>query len=142
MDAVNIRPCRQDECAAVLGLWREAGATPSMTDDIEQLTRLVNEHGDLFLVAEKDSRVVGSIIAGWDGWRGNMYRLAVLPEHRRQGIAKDLVREAERRLYARGARRISILVEYEDVLAIAFWDSVKDTGYMPDPRMKRYVKTL
>jgi ribosomal protein S18 acetylase RimI-like enzyme len=142
MSAVNIRPCRRDECAAVLELWREAGATPSATDDTEQLAGLVNEHGDLFLVAEKNSRIVGSIIAGWDGWRGTMYRLVVLPEHRRQGIAKNLVREAERRLYARGARRVSILVEHEDVLATAFWDSAGDTGYVPDPRMKRYVKTL
>ena len=66
----------------------------------------------------------------------------MLPEHRRQGIAKELVEEAERRLYARGARRISILVEHEDILATAFWDSAQDIGYVPDPRMKRYVKTL
>jgi ribosomal protein S18 acetylase RimI-like enzyme len=34
---------------------------------------------------------VGTLVAAWDGWRGNMYRLAVLPEHRRAGIGRELV---------------------------------------------------
>lgn len=142
MATVKIRPCLLEECAAVLDLWRKAGVRPSVSDDVEQLTRLLRAHGDLFLVAEQDSRIVGTILGGWDGWRASMYRLAVLPEYRRKGIAKALVQETERLLVARGARRISILVAQEDVSASAFWDALHSSGYVPDPRMKRYVKTL
>src|SRR2546428_5314510 len=68
---VAIRPCRVEECEAVLALWQRAGAIPSVTDTLEELTRLVrSEHGDGFLVAVRDGVVVGSVIGGWDGRRG------------------------------------------------------------------------
>ncbi|MFC2016420.1 GNAT family N-acetyltransferase [Chloroflexota bacterium] len=139
---ITIRPCSSNECATILRLWKDAEVTPGINDDIEELRRLVRENGDLFLVAEHDGGLVGTVIAGWDGWRANIYRLAVLPEYRRQGIGKALIKEAERRLSARGTKKISILVEHEDTLAISFWDSLNDIGYERDPRMVRYAKTL
>ncbi|MFQ5828600.1 MAG: hypothetical protein ACE5JD_05520 [Candidatus Methylomirabilia bacterium] len=69
---VTIGPCRPEECPLVLDLWREAGAVPSATDSPEELTRLTREQEDLFLVAKHNGRIVGTLIAGWDGWRGNM----------------------------------------------------------------------
>ncbi len=139
--SVTIRQCSFNECAIILNLWKEAETTPSITDDIEELRQLVRENGDLFLVAEHDGQIVGTILGGWDGWRGNIYRLAVLPGYRRQGIGKALVQEVEHRLSARGTRKISILVEHEDALAVSFWDSLNDIGYERDPRLIRYVKT-
>jgi len=140
---VAIRPCRVEECEAVLALWRRAGAIPSVTDTLEELTRLVrSEHGDGFLVAVRDGVVVGSVIGGWDGWRGGIYRLAVDPQARRRGIARALVRAAESVLWRRGARPMSVLVERHEAHAVAFWDSLAEAGYQRDPRMMRYVKAL
>ncbi len=140
--SVTIRPCRSNECETILSLWKAADATPSITDNVEELKRLVRKNSELFLVAEHDGRLVGTVIGGWDGWRGNIYRLAVLPEYRRQGIGKALIQEVERRLSAKGTKKLSILVEHEDALAASFWDSLEDIGYKRDPRMVRYVKTL
>src|SRR5438067_4913009 len=140
--AVAIRPCRAEECAAVLALWRRAGATASATDTLEELLRLVrSEHGDGFLVAIQEGAIVGSVIAGWDGWRGNIYRLAVAPEARRLGLARRLVQEADLVLRAKGARRISALVERHEAHAVGFWDVLTDRGWHRDDRMMRYVKT-
>ena len=97
----------------------------------------MRDHGDLFLVAEDAGRLVGTLIAGWDGWRGNMYRLAVLPAYRRQGVATALVGEAERRLRALGARRITALVISDHDWATGFW---RAAGYELDERMARFVK--
>jgi hypothetical protein len=74
---VVIRPVRDDELAAVLLLWQAAGVTPpSISDSIEGLTTLIRTATALLLVAIIDDQIVGSVIGGWDGWRGNIYRLA------------------------------------------------------------------
>ena len=137
---IVIRPVRDDELADVLELWRAAGVTPpSISDSIEGLTRLIREPAALLLVATIDDQIVGSVIGGWDGWRGNIYRLAVTPEFRRMGIARRLVSEISRALFAKGATRLSALVEHEHQWAIDFWESVSDLGYEPDPKFARYI---
>ena len=135
----RIRECVRDDCSAVLDLWHKAEAIPSATDTLEQLGRLVDENSGLFLVAEEGGRLIGTIIGGWDGWRGNIYRLAVAPELRRRGVADSLVAEVERRLRAKGARRVTALVVKSEDHAMAFWQAA---GYEHDRRMVRYVKTL
>jgi ribosomal protein S18 acetylase RimI-like enzyme len=136
---IVIRPCRREECPAVLALWERAGVIPSRTDTLEALERLVREGGDGFLVAMLDSVVIGSVIGGWDGWRGNIYRLAVAPDARRSGLARRLVREAARALGTKGASRLSALVERHESHAVGFWDALADDGWRRDERMLRYV---
>ena len=126
-----IRRVRDDELGDVLELWRLAGVTPpSVSDSIEGLTRLVREPAALLLVATINDQIVGSVIGGWDGWRGNIYRLAVTPELRRHGIARRLVREISRELFGKGVTRLSALVEHEHQWAIDFWDSVSHLGFL------------
>jgi ribosomal protein S18 acetylase RimI-like enzyme len=107
------------------------------------LQRVARENEDLFLVAEDDSKIIGSLIAGWDGWRGHLYRVAVDPDHRKRGVGRALVAEAFKRLEAKGARRISILTVTEDAHSVGFWDSLTDLNVVPDPWPKsRYLKEL
>src|SRR5712692_4471587 len=136
---IVIRPCRFEECPAVLALWERAGAIPSPTDTLEELRRLVQTHGDGFLVAIQQGAIVGSVIGGWDGWRGNIYRLAVAPEHRRKGVARRLIVEISAALLDKGAEILSALVEHEHRWAIDFWESLRDLGYNHDPRFARYI---
>jgi ribosomal protein S18 acetylase RimI-like enzyme len=135
---VVIRPCRPEEADALLDLWHHADATPSPTDTPEQIGEVIRDAAAAVLVAVDRGLLVGSVIGAWDGWRGNIYRLAVLPSYRRRGIARALVAEVERQLADRGARRISALVEHDHPWAVGFWDSL----YEPDPRLIRYVKKI
>jgi ribosomal protein S18 acetylase RimI-like enzyme len=134
-----IRPARPDEAEALLELWRAAGSSPSVTDDPASVRGAIGRAGSAVLVAEDGGRLVGSLIAGWDGWRGNMYRLAVLPGRRREGIATALVREGERRLAAAGARRLAAVVLADEPAAAAFWASA---GYRLQPEAGRFTKSL
>ena len=100
----ELRSATVDDIEGVLAFWQEA-AEPTSTDSTEVLTSLVGHHPGALIVAEVDGRIVGTVIAGWDGWRGSIYRLAVGPDQRRSGIGQALLRAAEDRLTALGARR-------------------------------------
>jgi ribosomal protein S18 acetylase RimI-like enzyme len=134
-----VRPGRPEEIPEVLALWREGGSVPGVSDDPASLEPLLETSADALLVAQVEGRVAGTVIAGWDGWRGSLYRLAVRPPARRRGIALRLVAEAERRLAAKGARRLSAIVLAEHDPAVALWLSA---GYHHDTRVGRYVRTL
>lgn len=134
---VSVRSGRLEDATSVLELWRISGALPTETDDLQSIIRVLNNNNDALIVAEADGGIVASVIAAWDGWRGNLYRLAVNPDRRREGIATRLVREAEGRLIARGAVRLSILVPKKGPAA-EFWSRM---GYSEDIRVSRFVKS-
>jgi ribosomal protein S18 acetylase RimI-like enzyme len=133
---VTIRDARPGETDMVTALWRAAyGSAPprSIQEDIPVLLN----HGPAarLLLAEDDGRVAGSLIVTFDGWRGNMYRLAVHPDYTRRGIASRLVEEAHAWLREQGCRRITALVEGDHDYATSFWESA---GYRHDEGMRRY----
>ena len=137
MDEVTIRPAVSGDVAAVLALWIDAGSHPSKTDDAESVTRLIDDHPGALLVAEQHGLIVGSILAGWDGWRGSIYRLAIAPDARRRGIARRLVEEAERSLADQGAVRSQATVVDADEHAIGFWEVI---GWERRVGQARYTK--
>jgi ribosomal protein S18 acetylase RimI-like enzyme len=136
---ISIRDCRPLDVESILELWRQAEATPSVTDNAEDLRRAVAGGPAHVLVAEVEGQIVGSIIGTFDGWRGNIYRMAVHPTHRRRGIARALVAEVEKRLAQQGAKRITALVEKDHPWATSFWQAV---GYALDTRIIRHVRSL
>ena len=139
----TIRSGTASDVGAVLALWSAAGIHPTITDTSGDLVRVMDEQPGALLVAEVDGLLVGSLIAAWDGWRANLYRLAVAPDYRRRGLAQALVLEAGRRLRERGVRRVSLYVVAADEPALAFWDSLESWGVLPDPSPKaRYIWNL
>ncbi len=125
---------------ALLDLWRRADAAPSVTDTAADVARVIDTPSAIVLVALDDGdAVIGSVIATFDGWRGNFYRLAVDPHHRRAGQALALVDRAEGWLRAAGVKRASALVEDDRPTAQAFWSAA---GFDHHEGMRRYTKSL
>jgi ribosomal protein S18 acetylase RimI-like enzyme len=137
---ITVREGRVEDAPAVLELWTQArSGHASIADRIEDVERLIADSPAALLVAEREAEIVGALIAAWDGWRGNMYRLAVRDGDRREGIGVALTRAGEAYLRERGARRVTALVARDDEVAGPFWDSA---GYPLDPDMGRRVRNL
>ena len=105
----------------------------------QDLLRTINSGASSVILAESGGNIIGSVIASFDGWRGNIYRLAVHPDYRRRGIARRLVGEAEAWLKDQGARRVGAVVEQDHPWATGFWDS---TEFALEPLDLRYVRDL
>ena len=120
---VGIREARPADFDAIIAMWHSIERHTELPDKPAYLQQFHDLSPELFLVAEIDGRLVGTIIGGWDGWRGHIARLAADPGVRRQGIARKLVDEIEARLRARGARRIYALVDRRSPPAIPFWEA-------------------
>jgi ribosomal protein S18 acetylase RimI-like enzyme len=124
---------------AILAFWLDATEVASSTDDLEGLTALWHRDPDALLVATDDGDVVGTLIAAFDGWRGGFYRLAVRPDHRRQGLARELVRRGEARLAGVGVRRLSLFAVTAHEAPLGFWPAL---GYTSEPHELRFTKNL
>ena len=133
-----IRRASEEDIESVLRLWLSAGGPASVGATREALSRLLATDRDALLLAEFGDAVVGSLIAGWDGWRGSFYRLAVDPAHRRRGLATALLREGERQLRERGALRLTAIVAEGDAAASGFWTAA---GYRRQADRTRFVRS-
>jgi len=120
--STDIRAAVPADVPAVLELWRTS-ALPTSTDTPDDVRHLLRRDPGALLVAEVAGEMVGSVIAGWDGWRGSVYRLVVDPAHRRSGLGRRLLRRAEDRLAELGVRRMHAIVVGDDARAMAFWES-------------------
>jgi ribosomal protein S18 acetylase RimI-like enzyme len=138
--AATIRAALAADIPPVLALWQEARSVAASTPDTPAaLQALIDHMPDSLLVADLEGEIVGAVIAAWDGWRGNIYRLAVRRDCRRLGIGLRLVAAGEARLVEKGARRVTALVATEELGAAALWGAA---GYEHDRDVVRFVRNL
>lgn len=139
MSSFTIRPAVLADVDAVLAFWRAAAEDTNRLDTSEGVQRLLDRDPQGLILAEDAIGIVGSLIAGWDGWRCHLYRLAVRPDRRLQGIGRALLEAAERRFTAVGALRVDAMVLADNELGQQAWAAA---GYQRQPEWSRWVKFL
>jgi ribosomal protein S18 acetylase RimI-like enzyme len=124
----------------VMNFWAVAAEDSHRPpDSTEAVLRLIERDPEALILSLDDDQVVGSIIVGWDGWRCHLYRLAVAPTHRRQGIGRSLVTLAEERFASYGGTRADAMVLDDNTQAHRTWST---SGYTRQQEWSRWVKPL
>jgi len=136
---IQIREFRfPSDYPSVFKLWEsmEKGVHLGPSDTLAEIEKKIARDPDLFLVAESEEAIIGSVIGGYDGRRGLIYHLAVATSFRGKGIGSCLLKEVETRLRAKGCLKSYLLVtndnsEAEDYYRQRGWrhmDSVRLYG--------------
>lgn len=134
---MNIREfCFPDDYDGALKLWgsMEVGVQVGRSDTPEEIQRKLQRDPDLFLIAEANNVIIGTIIGGFDGRRGMIYHLAVQSNFREQGIGSLLLAEVEKRLKAKGCRKCYLLVTADNTDAAQFYEQ-RDWNEMKNDRI-------
>ena len=110
---------------AAIRLWETAGAGihVSASDQRDELAKKLQRDPDLFLVAEADQRLIGTVLGGFDGRRGLVYHLAVDAAWRGRGVGSALMNELEKRLVERGCHKAYLMVDGEYPQVKGFYEA-------------------
>lgn len=112
-----IRPFKPEDYPSVLRVWAQANLPhkPRGRDNPEMIKKELEYGTALFYVAETNGDIVGTVLGTHDGRKGWINRLAVIPEHRRKGIARALIQTVEDKLESMGILIIATLIEKGNV---------------------------
>ncbi|EKN3361645.1 GNAT family acetyltransferase [Yersinia ruckeri] len=121
---MEIRVFRQDDFEEVITLWERCDLLRPWNDPEMDIERKLTHDPDLFLVAEVNGEVVGSVMGGYDGHRGAAYYLGVHPDYRGRGIANALISRLEKKLIARGCPKLNIMVREDNDAVIGMYEKL------------------
>jgi ribosomal protein S18 acetylase RimI-like enzyme len=113
----------------VIAVWRECGLVRAVNDPHKDIRRKMAVRPDLFLVGIVEEKIVAVVMAGYDGHRGWLNYLGVLPGFRKLGMGRLIVSEAERLLRLEGCAKINLQVRTENQGVVDFYRRI---GYAMD----------
>ena len=125
---IELRPFHIDDADQTVALWQACGLTRPWNDPYKDIQRKLAEEPDLFMLAVQDAQVIGSVMAGYDGHRGWIYYLAVLPQYQSLGLGRQLLQQAEERLHALGCPKVQLMIRQDNSAVQAFYRTL---GYEP-----------
>ena len=130
---MRVRTFRPQDEPEVDALWRTVfPESPPWKESNADIRRKLAVQPELFLVAEDDGSIVGTAMAGYDGHRGWVHLLAVLPGLRRRGIGRALMEEAQRLLAALGCPKLNLQVRGINRGVVAFYEKL---GFTVEDRL-------
>lgn len=130
---MKIRTYEPTDEAQVIALWNLTFPDePEWNESKALIERKLNIQPELFLVAVKEEKIIGTTIAGFDGVRGWVHKVATHPDFLRQGVARELMSAAEEGLRKLGCTKLNIQVRTGNDGAVSTYESM---GYVIEDRV-------
>lgn len=126
---MRVRPFADADEGEVVALWQRCGLVRPWNDPHKDIARKRGVQRELFLVAELDGAIVGSVMGGYEGHRGWVNYLAVDAANRRSGLGRTLMAEIETRLREIGCPKLNLQVRNDNAAALAFYERI---GFQQD----------
>jgi ribosomal protein S18 acetylase RimI-like enzyme len=122
---ISIRPMSIDDLAAVEDIDREAFG--SLWHNSRQSLEYAFRQAAIATVAHYNGKLVGYQISTAMQMGGHLARLATHPDYQRQGIGYAILRELLLQFKQRGAQRITVNTQEENLASISLYE---DAGFM------------
>lgn len=135
----NFRRFRMEDYERVIQLWLEGNLPLKLKgrDRKEEIEKQIKQPNVIFIVAEYEGEVVGTVLATHDGRKGWINRLAVDKKFRRQGLGRLLVQAAESALENQGLEMFAALIEEDNLPSIELF---RKMGYEYHPEIKYFTR--
>ena len=132
--AYRIRPASLADVPAIAALEQACFSDPWTPAGISETIQVETARS---FVAQEADRIVGYVLARISGTEGEILDLAVLPEQRRRGIARQLLAVLWEALRQDGVRELYLEVRESNRAAIALY---RGHGFRPVGLRPRYYR--
>ncbi len=126
---MHIRPFREADTNAVVDIWLECGLVVPHNNPMRDIERKLEVNPEWFLVGELDGRIVATCMVGYEGHRGWINYLAVLPEFQNRGLGRSMMEHAEALMQCAGCAKINLQIRSSNSDVIRFYERI---GYIQD----------
>jgi ribosomal protein S18 acetylase RimI-like enzyme len=116
-----LRAFRSNDREAVLSLWQACDLVRAPNDPDTDIDRKLARDAENLLVLEEGSRVIATVMVGYDAHRGWINYLAVSPQRRCEGLGRSLVEAAEDRLRLLGCAKVNLQVRSSNASVLGFY---------------------
>ncbi len=135
----SIIPYSNQYQTAVIDLWRQCNLTVPSNDPVEDIKKKIDFQPALFFIALLFDQVIGSIMVGYEGHRGWINYLAVLPTFQKQGYGKLLIIKAVTELRKMGCVKVNLQIRPDNLQAIGFYQHL---GFKQEERISMSLRLV
>lgn len=137
---MRVRAYQRMDQAGVVALWDACNLVVPWNDPVKDIERKLNHSPQGFLVGINDDEIVASVMFGYDGHRGSVNYLAVLPQCRGMGFARQLMDAAAEGLQELGCPKINLMVRQSNLQVTQFYEAIDYTNEPVVVMGKRLIK--
>ena len=113
-----------DDIKSVRYLWKKVDFDLSYSDKPVEIQRMIDHNPDLCLVIKKNSRIIASLLGGFDGRRGWIHHLAVDPDFQNNNYGTLMMNEITKRFSQKGVVKLKIEILEDNKKVIDFYKSL------------------